>query len=97
MISKILDILKSRSKKPWASFQTNGFGEDGRIKFEISYNKAFIENLSAHGIRGINDQETVMRFLVASQMLPEEMLENDIVRSEAHPMLQSDKNILREG
>lgn len=88
-----MDTHYAKSKKPWAIFQTNGISPEGRIKFVLSFNKAFINNIRKHGIEGATDEEAAMMFLVASQMLPEEMM-----REESQPIVQlesDDHNFVR--
>lgn len=95
-LSNIKEKLMQRSKKPWASFETPGPSEDGRVEFSISWNKAFVDSLKKQGYEGTTDEEIVQLFFISVRMLPESMMdENDTVNPEATPRLTSEANILR--
>jgi hypothetical protein len=84
------------SKKPWANFETTGPDQEGRVGFSISWNKAFINNLHAMGMQGINDEETVQMFFLSARMVPEEMVKDvETVNPAEMPGLTNEANTLR--
>lgn len=88
--------LVSKSKEPWACFETSGPDKEGRLGFSISWNKAFIANLHQQGYQGMNDEETVQMFFLATHMIPEEMMNDlDTVNPDATPNLTNEANTLR--
>lgn len=93
---RIKNFLASRSKKPWACFETTGPDREGRIAFSINANKAFIENLKNLGMGGINDEETVQMFFLQTRMIPEHILE-EAVNPEETPNLTNEANEFRRG
>ena len=96
LLIRLHELLVSKSKKPWACFETSGIGEGERVAFTISWNRAFIENLRAAGFQATTDEETVQLFFIATRMLPEEMAgDEDTVNPEATPRLTSEANILK--
>ena len=96
LLSAIQELLKSRSKKPWASFETSGPSADGQLQFSISWNKSFIKVLKDAGYEGQNEEELVQLFFISTHMLPEEMIDEvDTVNPEGTPRLSSEANILR--
>lgn len=101
MVIKFLNWLiekkMSFSKKPWARFSTNGILEDNQVKFEMSYNKAFIKNIEQKGFTGTNEEETVHNFLFGTLMIPKSIMDEyeDVVNSEAHPQLSAEANVLK--
>ena len=97
LLVKVKEMLANRSKKPWASFETDGPDENGRVGFAISWNSAFIERLRAAGYQEITDEETVQMFFMSIRMIPEAYAadEEHTVNPEATPRLTSEANILR--
>lgn len=95
----LVEKLMSRSKKPWGRFIVSGVTEDSEVRFDISYNKAFIKNLDKQGLTGITEEETVQNFLFGTMMAPKAMFDeiNDQspIATEAHPNLQSETNVLK--
>ncbi len=87
--------LVAKSKKPWACFETGGPDAEGRMEFSISWNQAFIDNLNKQGIQGMTDEETVQTFFIATQMIPESMMDDDAVNPAEMPGLTSEANTLR--
>lgn len=63
--------LQRRSKTPWASFDTAGV-ENGSVRYDMSWNPAFLENLRKAGFTGHNEQEIVENFFLASILIPKE-------------------------
>jgi hypothetical protein len=90
--------LKNLSKKPWANLVLNGI-VDGKVKFELRYNKAFLKNLKEHGYEGATDEEVVQTFLFGSFIVPQ-FLVDQVVSSE-HPdlgiELSNQNNTFRKG
>jgi hypothetical protein len=92
------ELLSSKSKTPWACFETCGIvSEDGTkgVPIGMYWNDAFIKDLAKVGIQGQNDQETMQLFFLymASQVanaVSEEI--GDVVNPEATPNLSSDAN-----
>jgi hypothetical protein len=70
-LSKLEEFLRKRSKEPWAKFETAGV-EDGLVKYEMSWNPAFLENLKKAGFSGHNEQEIVENFFLGSIIIPKE-------------------------
>jgi len=64
ILTWLINFLVERSKHPYVAYITSGISDDGQIKFEMYWNKGLIENLHKNGIRGANDNETAMLFLV---------------------------------
>jgi hypothetical protein len=92
----LTEKLSANAKEPWACFETTGVGEDGRVEFSISCNKAFIANLHKNGFQGINDEETAQMFFLSARMLPEELMhQGDTINPEATPNLTNEANTLR--
>lgn len=93
-----VEFLSRRSKKPWARFITNGISEDGQVKFDMAWNKAFLNNIAQYGFVGESDEISVQHFLMGSIMIPAELLnDEEEVTSTAHPHLQDEKNKFLEG
>lgn len=88
---QLKELIARRSKKPWACFETTGPDKDGRVGFSISYNDAFIQNLSNLGMSGTTPEETVQLFFLQMRMVPENMMEAEqTVNPEAMPNLSSE-------
>lgn len=94
LLSKLQELLRKKSKKPWASFETSG-PIDGRLEFTMSWNDAFIHGLKVAGYEGQTEEEMVQMFYLSTQMLPESLLEDDVVNPSATPNLTNEANILR--
>lgn len=86
-LAKMVEALHKKSKIPWANFEISGFEDDGRIKVNFLWNKAFIEKIYALGFRAETEDESVMLFYYASQMRPAFNGEDEEVHSEFHPSL----------
>lgn len=69
--TKVEEFFKKRSKTPWAKFETSGVN-DGLVKYEMSWNPAFLENLKKAGFSGHNEQEIVENFFLGSIIIPKE-------------------------
>jgi len=94
ILTWLINFLVERSKHPYVAYITSGISDDGQIKFEMYWNKGLIENLHKNGIRGANDNETAMLFLVGSQLRPNEFPDpEDSVNSESHPLLSSENQL----
>ena len=89
----IQEKIANTSKKPWACIETRGIEPDGRVAIAISYNRAFINNLHENGYQGMNDEETVQVFFLASQLTPPG-LNLDVVNPAEHPNLTDDSSTL---
>lgn len=100
LLNWLTNLLMARRKKPWARFIVNGISDDGQVRFDISYNKAFIKNIQANGLQGASDEESVQNFLFGTMMLPKEIFEEEDfepVASDAHPFLQAEDNKFKRG
>ena len=94
---KLQEFFKSFSSKPWASLETTGPDNMGRVEFSLSWNKVFVENLRNNGYAGMTEEETVQMFFLATQMIPESMLSDlDTVNPSATPNLTNEANTLRK-
>lgn len=91
----LIEKLHSRSKKPWLRLVINGIQEDGLIRFDSSWNKAFIKNINANGFYAENEEETIQNFIFSSLIYPKDL--EDEVNSEAHPNLSSAENNFKRG
>ena len=83
--------LKKNSKEPWACFETSGPDKDGRVGFSVSYNQAFIDNLTQLGLSGMTDEETVQLFFLQMRMVPEGV-DQEAVNPTATPNLTNEAN-----
>lgn len=92
----IKEFLSSKSKTPWAVFETCGVvSEDGTkgVPIGMYWNDAFIVNLANAGIQGQNDQETMqLFFLYMASQVANAITEEDVVNPEATPNLSSEAN-----
>ena len=91
----LAEVLNRKNKKPWARFIVNGISEDGQVRFDMAFNKAFIKNIKSHGLGGASDEETVENFLFGSMLAPKGFFDEDAseeVVSDNHPFLQSETN-----
>jgi len=97
ILEKLVELIKARSSTPWARFTVGGIEANGQVKFDMSWNPAFLDNVSKAGFSGASEQETVENFLLGAIMYPKDM-ENEVA-SEAHPNLQaeSSNNKIRRG
>lgn len=95
----LTDKLMARSKKPWVRFTMSGITEEGEIRIQSAYNKAFIKNATQNGLAGATDEETVQNFLLGTLIAPKELFEadSDPVTSDAHPFLQEETNKFKRG
>lgn len=85
--------LESRSKNPWACFETEGITEEG-LGVAMHWNPAFIQHLHGLGIQGANDNETLqMFFLYMSSRIAEGLIGEDVVNPDATPNLTSEANL----
>ena len=93
MLSWLSEVLHRRSKKPWARFIVSGIHDDGQVRFEMAWNKAFIKNIKRHGFEAESEEISVQQFLVGAFIIPTGLLDEEVT-STAHPNLRSDKNHL---
>jgi hypothetical protein len=94
LLTRLQELLKKKSKKPWASFETSGPSKDGRLEFTMSWNDAFIDVLKRAGYEGETEEEMVQLFYLSTQMIPESLMD-DAVNPSATPNLTNEANILR--
>ena len=84
------------SDQPWAMFEIKDFPADGQIKVEFNWNKAFIARINGLGFQAENEQDTVQLFFYASQMKPQDLVDqggdDDVAQSDNHPTLTSATN-----
>jgi len=93
LFSWLAELAARRSKKPWARFTVSGIGDDGQVKFDMAWNKAFVKNIAQYGFEGESEEVSVQHFLFGSLMLPKEVFDDqDTIVSEAHPHLQSERH-----
>lgn len=93
---RLKEWLAKRSKKPWATFETTGPDENGRLPFTIYANPAFINLLKKHGMGATTDEETLQLFFLQTRMVPEEF-EDDTINPEGTPNLTNEANQFRRG
>lgn len=80
---------------PWAMFEVVGFADDGQIKVEFNWNKAFIKKLDELGFTAETEEDTVQLFFYASQMQPTSLEAaggDESVQSEDLPQLSERVN-----
>ncbi len=99
MILKFLrwleEKIRNRSTKPWAKFETAGI-DNGTVRYDMSWNPAFLENLKKAGFSGHNEQEIVENFFLGSLIIPKEDALNEEVGEESlTPQLQRESNRFR--
>lgn len=94
ILNKLQEWLYAKSKKPWAVFEIDGFDE-GRIKVNFRWNRAFILKVNSLGFAGETEEETVMLFYYMSQMTPNGDDSEAPVQSEEHPTLTSASNQIK--
>ena len=99
MIIKFLlwleEKLRNRSKAPWAKFETAGI-ENGTVRYDMSWNPAFLENLKKAGFTGHNEQEIVETFFLGSIIIPkEDALNMEVGENSLEPQLQRESNRFR--
>lgn len=89
LLIRIKEWYENKSKEPWACIEVSGSGENG-IPFSMSWNKAFINQLTSQGFAGINEEDTVNNFMIfcASQLTNQ----NNTVESLELPRLSSEAN-----
>lgn len=90
-----LERSMSRQATPWATFEVAGFEEDGRIKVQFNWNRAFIDKARQLGFQAETEDDVVQLFFYASTMRPTELSGGDEpVQSEAHPTLSGMQNTI---
>lgn len=88
--------LRNRSSTPWARFDTGGI-DDGSVRYDMSWNPAFLDNLRKAGFQGHNEQEIVENFFLGSMIIPKEDALNEEVGEESlTPSLVSERNRFRQ-
>ena len=95
---KRVDAANDRRPDPRAAFEVVGFEDDGRVKVNFSWNKAFMDKIKALGFDAETDEDRVQLFFFASSMRPTSLSSDpgdDPVQSTAHPQLSSINNELR--
>jgi hypothetical protein len=86
------ELLESRSKKPWACFETEGITENG-LGVAMHWNEAFVKHLHTLGIQGANDHETLqLFFMYMSSRIADGLIGEDTINPEAMPNLTSEAN-----
>ena len=87
--------LRNRSKSPWARFETSGV-ENGTVRYDMSWNPAFLDNLKKAGFTGHTEQEIVENFFLGSMIIPkEDALNAEVGEDSLTPQLQSESNRFR--
>lgn len=85
---------------PWASFEIEGFEDDGRIAIKFNWNDAFIKKIKDLGFEAETEEDTVQLFFYTSSMRPTSLAadpEDDAVQSDGHPQLSKVTNEIRVG
>ena len=97
LLQKALNWRREKDTTPWASFEIMGFEDDGRIKVNMSWNKAFIEHIYKLGFQAETEDDSVQLFFYTAQARPTQLsgIEEDPAISAGHPNLQSDTHQLR--
>ena len=97
LLQRVLTWRRENDKDPWASFEIMGFEEDGRIKVNMNWNRAFIEHIYKLGFKAETEDDSVQLFFYTAQARPTELsgIEVDPAISSGHPNLQSDTHNLR--
>jgi len=97
LLEKLLDNRRNASSEPWASFEVNGFEDDGRIKVSCNWNDAFIKKIHALGFQAETEEDSVQLFFYTAQARPTEFdgANDEEAKSSGHPNLQSDTHQLR--
>lgn len=84
---------QDESDTPWAMFEVTGFEDDGRIKVEFNWNRAFIEHLNQIGFTAETPEDTVQLFFYTAQMKPTSLEGGDpAVQSADLPTLSPNTN-----
>jgi hypothetical protein len=91
-------LQQEKLSTPWASFEINGFSDDGQVKVNFSWNPAFIKKLKELGFQAETAEDSVQLFFFTSSLRPSGLAADptdDPVQSAAHPSLSSISNELR--
>lgn len=96
MIIKFLrwleEKLRNRSSTPWARFETSGI-ENGTVRYDMSWNPAFLDNLKKAGFTGHSEQEIVETFFLGSMIIPkEDALNAEVGETSLSPQLQNESH-----
>lgn len=97
-IRRLFDRSMEKRKDPWALFEIAGFEDDGRIKVNFNWNKAFIEKIQSMGFHAETEEDSVQLFFYASTMRPTGLAvdpRDDSIQSLEHPTLSSINNEFR--
>lgn len=98
VFASLNEFFAKRSKKPWARFTTNGIDENGQVRFEMAWNKAFLKNIATYGFIYESPEIAVQEWHLAS-MIPANIydeVQEEVVSNE-HPNLQSENNKFYRG
>ena len=95
MLTWLKEKFKSKSSQPWAEFETPGLDDQGRIKWIMRWNNAFIDSLRKSGFGGMTEEETVQQFFMMCQMMPDGMQPNETVNPTSMPNLSNEANSFR--
>ena len=96
ILSYFEELLRRRSATPWARFTTAGV-VDGMVRYDMSWNSAFLDNLKKAGFSGHNEQEIVENFFLGSMIIPKVDGLNEAVSDDslAAPQMTSERNRFR--
>lgn len=86
---------KEVSETPWASFEVAGFEDDGQVKIEFNWNKAFIQKIEELGFQAETEEDSVQLFFYTSQMRPTALVGDDPVQPDGMPTLSAQQNLVR--
>ena len=88
--------IRNRSDIPWARFDTAGV-ENGTVRYDMSWNPAFLLNLKKAGFQGHNEQEIVENFFLGSMIIPkEDALNQEVSEESLTPALVSERNRFKQ-
>ena len=93
---KVQEFFKNKSKTPWAKFETAGVDENGLVRYDMTWNPAFLENLRRAGFTGHNEQEIVENFFLGSMIIPKMEEETEMLPDEELTPAISEKNRIKK-
>lgn len=97
LLQRWLTRINDKDAMPWASFEISGFEDDGRVKVNFNWNRAFIKHIHELGFHAETEDDSVQLFFYTSQMRPTSLdgMEEHPAQSFEHPNLQNDMHTIR--
>lgn len=92
LVRRIFNKLHEQSTEPWATFEVQSFSDDGQMKIEFNWNKAFIQKIHSLGFHAETEQDSVQLFFYTSQMRPTSLAhvsDDDGIAPSDHPQLRT--------